>query len=888
MNDAVSELIVKLDASQYVAESQRVAAAGDKLVASGEKIVTTNERVTKATRSSEGEFARWQARHDPVIRVQQQLQREMEKSQRLLESGIGSEREHARILGIAARAAEEQIAGIKRAGSATQAFTGQIGLARHELINLSRQMQDVGVSLASGQSPLTVLAQQGTQVADVFATTRGTVGGFVSQVTAGLRSLITPTTVAVAGFAGLAAGVGAILLRADSLAGEARRTSSVIQAMGKDAEITADQVHVLTERMRDLGASKEAARTAIIAAIRTPGASGDVIERSAGLASDFAAAFGGTVEEATKRLIEFGTQGAAAIKKLDDALNFLAPDQAAHVEMLARQGRNAEAAAFAYDVLSSKIAGTAREQMSVLERGILDVERAWSTLLTRLAKSDTTSGALRSLATIMEGLAGGDTAEEQLAILERRAAFMRETWGDALTKSRDELTLLERMNTVLWAQRGIYGDLLERIEKMRNPNMSRIPGGVQLLLPGAPGAVGVNPYAAATAADFGPTVNPDSQRQTKAVDEIERAIGRETKALGAQINMRERLRAEMMAEDEAVRLRLDTDERARLIRLRVGQAITSQATAARDNVEAIVLESRGVIAIADAYAKGEAQGRAMEATVRAQSEAHRNAAVNVTEAATAYGRLAAAQDLLGVTRQAESARAATAVSAAMLEAAQDGTYAAQEAQRAAEIGVMRRKAEGIATDDLRTKTLAAVDVLDRETRAKLENNQALDRAGRIRAAEAAAVAAESRARVAAIADPTEQRAAQMQLERQEKLIELRKVYNDLTEDGARAEMAAFDRTQAARSMERYFNEVSTKAREVSRDIADFLVDGFVNAAEGGRSTFDSLWDGALAGGKRFAARLASVFLEQKFLIPITTPIVAPAITMGVMPEGKPE
>ena len=51
-----------------------------------------------------------------------------------------------------------------------QKFGQQTGLARHELINLGRQAQDVGVSLASGQSPLMVLVQQGSQIADVFVT----------------------------------------------------------------------------------------------------------------------------------------------------------------------------------------------------------------------------------------------------------------------------------------------------------------------------------------------------------------------------------------------------------------------------------------------------------------------------------------------------------------------------------------------------------------------------------------------------------------------------------------------------------------------------------------------------------------------------------------------
>ena len=60
----------------------------------------------------------------------------------------------------------------KAASGGAKALTTQTGLARHELINLSRQLQDVGVSLVSGQSVFMVLAQQGAQVADIFGSSK--------------------------------------------------------------------------------------------------------------------------------------------------------------------------------------------------------------------------------------------------------------------------------------------------------------------------------------------------------------------------------------------------------------------------------------------------------------------------------------------------------------------------------------------------------------------------------------------------------------------------------------------------------------------------------------------------------------------------------------------
>lgn len=82
----------------------------------------------------------------------------------------------------------------------------QAGLARHELINFSRQVQDVGVSLASGQSPFIVAVQQGAQIADIFSSSQGTLRGFGAQI----ASVITPMRLLVGTTAALGLGLFAL------------------------------------------------------------------------------------------------------------------------------------------------------------------------------------------------------------------------------------------------------------------------------------------------------------------------------------------------------------------------------------------------------------------------------------------------------------------------------------------------------------------------------------------------------------------------------------------------------------------------------------------------------------------------------------------------------
>lgn len=86
--------------------------------------------------------------------------------------------------------------------------TKATGLARHEWINLSRQFQDVGVSLAGGASPTLVLLQQGSQIADIFSSSGSGAGAALRSFGAtAVRALFSPIGAATA-LAAAIAGVG--------------------------------------------------------------------------------------------------------------------------------------------------------------------------------------------------------------------------------------------------------------------------------------------------------------------------------------------------------------------------------------------------------------------------------------------------------------------------------------------------------------------------------------------------------------------------------------------------------------------------------------------------------------------------------------------------------
>lgn len=134
-------------------------------------------------------------------------------------------------------------AALEGAFTANSKYLSGMGLARHELINLSRQLQDVGVSLASGQAPLTVLVQQGTQIYDIFAASRGSVGGFFKQ----LPTMIAP---AVGPLAAVAAGVAAVYA-AFSVSSERQTLSNSLLGVGRAAGVTGDALNQFAKESAD-------------------------------------------------------------------------------------------------------------------------------------------------------------------------------------------------------------------------------------------------------------------------------------------------------------------------------------------------------------------------------------------------------------------------------------------------------------------------------------------------------------------------------------------------------------------------------------------------------------------------------------------------------------
>src|SRR5690606_13026591 len=90
-------------------------------------------------------------------------------------------------------------------------------LQAHEMLNLSRQFADIGVTAAMGMNPLMILIQQGPQIGETFAmaSARGiTFRDVLAQVAAAAWAAVAPLLPFIAAAAALAGVVGGGLLLA--------------------------------------------------------------------------------------------------------------------------------------------------------------------------------------------------------------------------------------------------------------------------------------------------------------------------------------------------------------------------------------------------------------------------------------------------------------------------------------------------------------------------------------------------------------------------------------------------------------------------------------------------------------------------------------------------
>lgn len=224
----------------------------------------------------------------------------------------------------------------KAAEAAAKEARKQANMRKQADRMLPAQMTDIGVGLATGQSPLMVALQQGGQLKDMY-------GGITPALTAvgkATLALVNPTTLALGAVAALGtawyqgakeseAFTAAILMNGNAAGTTTSQLTSASQAVGR----VTGSYSLAIEATRELAATGRVANAQLSLAAQA----------TVGMAQVGAAAVG----DMTAKFAELGISPVEASRKLNEQYNYLTASVYEQIKALEEQGRKEDAAALA-------------------------------------------------------------------------------------------------------------------------------------------------------------------------------------------------------------------------------------------------------------------------------------------------------------------------------------------------------------------------------------------------------------------------------------------------------------------------------------------------------------------------------------------------------------
>ena len=190
------------------------------------------------------------AKHNPMFAVIQQYKAAQAEIRQAHRAGAISADEMTAAISRQRQAALASIDVIKGRNTYIAEMSTGANIAAYRMSNLAFQLNDIGVSLAGGMNPFLVMAQQGTQIAQIYGFGRGGVNALIQDL-AGTARVAGQNVLAIAGrfpvvTAAIALGTGALAL----MRNEINETTGASVSMS-DVGVAAFQV--LAERIYSIG-----------------------------------------------------------------------------------------------------------------------------------------------------------------------------------------------------------------------------------------------------------------------------------------------------------------------------------------------------------------------------------------------------------------------------------------------------------------------------------------------------------------------------------------------------------------------------------------------------------------------------------------------------------
>lgn len=418
--------------SKQAVASLRVEAAQASLAASTSKVALAQEnynRIAAQTGSSQAQIAA------AALRLQQ--------------AQAGQATTAAR-LGAAQALLQTQT----RSLGASQALTAQ------QAAQMSFQLNDLFVQIASGGNPFIALLQQGSQLNGTF----GGVGGTFRA----LAQVFTPLRLALGGAAAAVAALGAAFVIGE---GQSVAFARAITLTGNAAGITEGQFNDMAASIAEssnttIGSARETLQS-LVASGRF---SGEALNQAAQAVQTLSRATGQSREDIIRDFVRAADGPTRFAETTNRALNFLTAKQLEYIKTLEEQGRTQEALAATFTALNQRTTEAA-SNVGTLERAWIGAKNAVSGFvdaMLSIGRTKTTEDQIKSLRSELEAIGQIQSPEETGAGTDTRRAQI-----EAQIAGLEALQAAERGAAKASAEAAQQNQARIAFDKLREQTMTR-------------------------------------------------------------------------------------------------------------------------------------------------------------------------------------------------------------------------------------------------------------------------------------------------------------------------------------------------------------------------------------------------------------------------------
>ncbi|TLX43849.1 phage tail tape-measure protein [Xanthobacter autotrophicus] len=292
------------------------------------------------------ELDRLRAKYNPLYAAGQQYRQTLQEINEAAKVGAISERERAAALDRTKTAFATQVVQLDHVAKSS-------GLAGYQMMNLSRQMNDVATMALMGASPFQIITSQAGQVYQVLQEGQGGVTGSLKYLGERLMGLVTPARAVAAGLAGI--GIAAGLAYSSYLDGQYQLQRS-LQGLGGSTNATVSQLEAIAEAGAAASKISVSASRDLTAAFASTGKIGK--ETFIGLievTTRYAALTQKDLAEAGADLAAAFADPAKGAQDLDQKLNFLNVETLRYIRNLADTNQKGQAQKVLLDELTKAL-----------------------------------------------------------------------------------------------------------------------------------------------------------------------------------------------------------------------------------------------------------------------------------------------------------------------------------------------------------------------------------------------------------------------------------------------------------------------------------------------------------------------------------------------------